>query len=156
MANKTRSIKLSQKIAAPASKIYPKLIESKELTRWFPTRAESDPVVGGHYMLAFEFTDKSVAEKGNHTRKGQFLDLKPNERVRYTWEVDNTEVTFDLKQSTGGTEIDLIHSGWPEGEDEAAYQSHTRGWQFFLSNLKTLIEDGVDNRATAMGMEAKS
>jgi uncharacterized protein YndB with AHSA1/START domain len=155
MATKTRSIQLSQLIAAPASKIYPKLIDGNELSRWFPTRAETDPVVGGHYMLSFEFAPTVANPRPTHSRTGEYLELKTNERVRYTWDVDNTEVTFDLKETDGGTEVSITHSGWPEGSDEA-YKNHLSGWGFFLANLKSLVEDGLDSRTTAVGMKVEA
>jgi hypothetical protein len=35
---------------------------------------------------------------------------------------------------------------------DEAIERHAQGWGFFLGNLKSFLEEGVDRRAEAMGM----
>jgi uncharacterized protein YndB with AHSA1/START domain len=153
MANSTRSIDLHEKIHATPQEIFPYLVKQEKLIQWFPTRAETDPVVGGHYMLAFEFSDAAMAEKGNHIRRGEFKRIHAPKAVEYSWEVSDTDVSFELNSTGGETDIHLIHSGWAANADEEAYQSHLRGWMFFLSNLKTLLESKQDRRSDEMWLK---
>jgi uncharacterized protein YndB with AHSA1/START domain len=155
MSQKTRTIDLHETIAAPASDIFPYLGEQDKIVQWFPTRAETDPVVGGHYMLAFEFADPELAGKGNHERRGKFTRVEAPKALGYSWDVGNTDVLFTLEQSGGQTDIHLVHSGWP-AEDEQAYQQHLQGWTFFLSNLKTLLEQGKDRRTDELWLKAEA
>jgi len=149
----SKTIEISEKIAAPKEKVFPYLLEGKKLIEWFPTMAETDPVVGGHYMFTFEFAAPEQ-HKGNHIREGKFLEIKPGEKLRYEWSIGPTEVEFDLKQNGTMTELQLKHTGWKDTDIEEI-QSHTQGWTFFLQNLKTLLEEGEDRRTSTMGLVSK-
>jgi uncharacterized protein YndB with AHSA1/START domain len=150
MANK-QAIEVQQTINAPREKVFPYLAEQDKIVQWFPTRAETDPVVGGHYMLAFEFADPAMAEKGNHIRKGEFKKVDAPKALEYSWEVGDTDVSFELEGQGNSTTVKLVHSGW---EDQGeAYQQHMQGWTFFLSNLKTLLEEGKDRRTDEMWLK---
>jgi len=146
-----KSIVISQSINASKAAIFPMLVEGDKLSRWFPSRAESDPVVGGNYMFSFEFLDPIAAEKKNHMRRGTFSEIVPNDRVRYSWELGNTEVEIVLVEKNGVTDVTLTHSGWKDG-DENQMNGHNQGWTFFLQNLKDYLENGRDTRAEVMGM----
>ena len=141
MEKKTRSIQMTKEINASPEVIYSMLTEGKELSRWFPHRAETEPVVGGHYMFAF---DHSSGVKDEHT--GTFLELVPNKRVRFTWPKMDTEVTFEIVKNATGSELTINHTGFPETGNEEGYSSTQRGWTFFLGNLKSLLEEGKDTR----------
>jgi uncharacterized protein YndB with AHSA1/START domain len=148
---KKQAIEVQQTIRASREKIFPYLTDQDKLVQWFPTRAETDPVVGGHYMLAFEFSDPAIAEKGNHTREGKYKKVDAPRALEYSWEVGDTDVSFELEGDDKNTTVKIVHSGW---EDQGeAYQQHTQGWTFFLSNLKTLIEDNNDRRADEMWLK---
>jgi len=157
MAQKTRSINLRESINAPKNKVFSMLVKSDELVRWFPTTAEADPVVGGHYAFTFEFLDPATK---SHKHFGKFVDVKAGERVEYTWNADtnavisDTKVAFILSENNGKTDIQLEHTGWND-TDEATkrIEDHTKGWTFFLQNLKSVLEQGQDSRSSLMGMK---
>lgn len=63
---------------------------------------------------------------------GEFLEVRPPERLRYTWRWDGafagmpeSVVTVEFAQSEGGTELSLRHDGFAEA---AARQRHRTGW----------------------------
>jgi uncharacterized protein YndB with AHSA1/START domain len=155
MSQKRRSIELDQTIHASAKEIFPYLGEQDKIIKWFPTRAETDPVVGGHYMLAFEFSNPEHSDKGDHIRRGSFTRVEAPTAIGYSWDVDNTDVLFTLDEKNGMTDIHLVHSGWP-ADDEQAYQQHLQGWTFFLSNLKALLEQGKDRRTDELWLKAEA
>lgn len=76
-----------------------------------------------------------------HSFGGEFLELVPNERIRYSdvFEDPNLpgtiEVTVNLKAVSCGTELSVIQTGVPE---EMCYL----GWQESLLHLATLVEGG--------------
>ena len=55
------------------------------------------------------------------------------------------------------TRLTLAHGGWGTGDEwRESYDMHVGGWQFFLGNLKSHLEDGEDRRASAMGMKTQA
>jgi uncharacterized protein YndB with AHSA1/START domain len=147
------NIEIAKQIDARPERVFRALTDADELTRWFPSSAESDPRTGGDHVLRFQFDDESR----NHTYAGQYEDVTPNERVRYPWkgQFGDTTVEFTLGASDGGTELRLVHSGWSEAAEESR-QMHEQGWGFFLDNLERYLTGGEDQRSAAMQQETAS
>ena len=143
------SIEITKQIDAPPERVFRALTDAEELTRWFPSSAESDPRTGGDYILRFEFDDESK----NHTYAGKYEEVTPLERVRYPWNgrFGDTTVEFVLGSADAGTELTLTHSGWTK-EAEETRQLHEQGWAFFLDNLERYLTGGEDQRDPAMQM----
>ena len=139
-------------IAAPAEKVYRALTESSELTRWFATEAKSDARAGGKYHLTFNFEDASR----NHETQGEYRAAEVGKKVAYSWPAGHanvpTEVEFRLSPKGSATELTMVHSGWAATTEESRTE-HEMGWGFFLSNLKSYLEEGKDQRAAALGMK---
>jgi uncharacterized protein YndB with AHSA1/START domain len=143
--NAMRTIQRSEKINASPREMYEMLTAADQLSRWFPTRSESDPRVGGDYTFTFE--SKAHPEM-NHIRRGTFTELDPGRLVRYNWEVENTDVTFTIAPDGDGSIVSLEHAGWSDdAASDTNVEMHTNGWGFFLQNLKSVAETGVDQRA---------
>ena len=139
-------------IDASANRVYRALTDAGEITRWFASAAESEAKPGGRYRYEYVFADASR----NHTTQGEYRELVPDQTVRYSWPAGHakvpTEVAFSLAPQAGSTQLTLVHSGWTP-ETEASMKEHDMGWGFFLGNLKSYLEDGLDQRAAAMGMK---
>ncbi len=77
--------------------------------------------------------------------KGKFLEIVPNERLRFTWDTSQhapgTIVEILLKSIGGKTVLTLIHSGFKRKTDFEDYSSRESGWNWALSNLKAHLED---------------
>jgi uncharacterized protein YndB with AHSA1/START domain len=81
-----------------------------------------------------------------HSFGGQYLELVPNERLRYTDRFDGPNlpgemtVTITLKKVAVGTELNIVQEGVPDViPPEACYL----GWQQSLRNLAKLIEPEI-------------
>ena len=138
-------IKQSVKIKSPRNQVFNALTQADELIRWFPTRSESDPQPGGKIKLTWEFENANE----NGSQEGNYVEVVPNEKVSYTWAAGSipTLVTFDLKEVNGETSVELDHSTEQDGADEKKLQEdHANQWGFFLMNLKSYLEAGVDLR----------
>lgn len=140
--------KHSLTIAKSKEVVFNALTQANELTRWFPSRAESDPKPGGALKLFWDFTDASH----NGSQDGKYVELVSNEKVSYTWLVTEgavpTLVTILLKEANGETTLDLEHSTSHTGADEKKlHDGHAMQWGFFLMNLKGYLEAGMDMRA---------
>ena len=145
-------IEQTHTIAAAPDRVYRALTDAAEVARWFATSAKVDPTPGGRFTFEFLFDDASR----NHTVDGELRTLTPNRTVAYSWPAGHaklpTDVSFSLAPKDGGTELTLVHSGWKDGTTDAM-KEHDMGWGFFLSNLKSFLEEGKDHRAAAMGMK---
>ena len=145
-------IKQTLTVNAAPERVFRAMTDASEITRWFASSAQSDAKTGGRFKYDYAFDDASR----NHAVDGEYRDLTPGKSVAYSWPAGHaklpTEVAFALAPKDGGTELTLVHSGWTE-ETAASMKEHDMGWGFFLSNLKSYLEEGKDQRAAAMGMK---
>ena len=79
----------------------------------------------------------------SHSFGGEYLELTPHERIRYTDRFDDPnlpgviQVTITLKKVSVGTELDIVQEGIPAViPAEACYL----GWQESLILLAKLVE----------------
>ncbi len=160
----TRMLQKRLGIRAPAAAVFKALTDAGELVRWFPTSAESDPRPGGAYRFHFESAE---APERSRTHAGQFLEVAPPKRVSFTWraplagqapdaaDAPETRVEFVLAEKGGQTEVVLTHSGFGHGADwDRALEEHAEGWGYFVMNLRSYLERGIDTRARDRGLSA--
>jgi uncharacterized protein YndB with AHSA1/START domain len=150
MAN---TVKLHRVFTAPADRIYKAFIDPEAMAKWLPPNGftgkvhSMDATVGGSYKMSFtNFTTGS-----SHSFGGEFLELVPGERIRYTDRFDDPnlpgemETTVELKQTAVGTEVNIEQTGIPEMITvEACYL----GWQESLTLLKMLVEANIPDEGT--------
>lgn len=84
----------------------------------------------------------------SHSFGGEYRELVPKERVRYTDKFDDPNlanemnVTVTLKQVSCGTDMNIEQAGVPDViPAEACYL----GWQQSLQNLARLVEPEIPN-----------
>jgi uncharacterized protein YndB with AHSA1/START domain len=81
-----------------------------------------------------------------HSFGGEYLELVPNEKLRYTDKFDDPnlpgqmEVTVTLKKVAVGTDISIVQSGIP---DMIPVEACYLGWQQSLENLARLVEPHI-------------
>jgi uncharacterized protein YndB with AHSA1/START domain len=138
------TIEKSVTINADASKVLAALTESSQLEKWFPTKAVSEPQVGGKYHLTFIRPGEDT-----HVVDGQFTAVGP-QKVSTSWPMEglgDTEVDWIISESGSGTQVDLVHNGiGDEGPWEQVRAMMDPGWGMFVSNLKNYLEGGDDLR----------
>ena len=83
----------------------------------------------------------------SHAFGGEYVELVPNECLRYTDKFDDPNltgemlVTVSLKKVSVGTQIDIVQAGLPDAIPlDACYL----GWQELLRNLARLVEPEID------------
>jgi len=101
-----------------------------------------DAKVGGSYKMSFtNFTTGRA-----HAFGGEFLDLVPHERLRYTDRFDDPslpgemQTTVTLKAVSVGTEITIVQEGVP---DVVPADACYLGWQESLAALAKLVEPEI-------------
>jgi uncharacterized protein YndB with AHSA1/START domain len=135
----TRSATLRVTISSDAVGIFNYLSDSKKLTLWFPDQAIIEPQLGGKYH--FRWTGAEGVWSGWVT---EFIQ---GNTLGFTWQPPDepvaTNVRIKLFPQGAETTVELSHSGFPTSE---ALEKEVARWTFYLQNLKSFIEQGVDMR----------
>ena len=143
------TVRLHRVLATKPEKVYRAFIEADALAKWLPpngftcTVHEFEGKVGGAYKMSF----RNFTTGDSHAFGGEFVELVPGERLRYTDRFDDPnlpgqiEVTVILKKVSVGTEINITQAGIPDAiPAEACYL----GWQESLRNLAKLVEPEIN------------
>jgi uncharacterized protein YndB with AHSA1/START domain len=136
-------------VNAPRDEVFRALTDAGALKRWWITDGTSEPRSGGHFRYEWRMADAA----DDHVQEGDYDAVVDGVVVAYPWAAtptNPTHVTFALTEADAGTRVSLVHSGFA-AEDEVRAR-HDQGWHGFLSNLKSVLEAGEDNRA-AMGVQ---
>jgi uncharacterized protein YndB with AHSA1/START domain len=142
------TVRLHRVLTTTPEKIYRAFIEPDAMARWLPPNGFTGKVhqmeakVGGKFKMSFtNFTTGTPISFG-----GEYLELAPNERLRYTDIFDDPNlpgvmtVTVDLKKVLVGTELSIVQEGIPDAIPvEACYL----GWQESLRHLARLVEPEI-------------
>ena len=145
MANaNTGTVRLHRVLPTKPEKLYRAFLEADALAKWLPpngftcTVEHLDPKVGGTFRMAF----RNFTTGNSHSFGGEYLELKPNELIRYTDRFDDPglpgvmNVTVQIKAVAVGTEVNIEQSGIPAAIPvEACYL----GWQESLTQLAALV-----------------
>ena len=143
-----RSVHLHRVLRAAPDKVYRAFIDPVAMAKWLPPYGFSctvhhlDARVGGTFRMSFH----NFSTGGADSFGGEYLELVPGERLRYTDRFDNPElpgtleVLVTLQAVICGTEINITQSGIPEVIPlEMCYL----GWQESLAQLATLVEPNI-------------
>ena len=142
------TVRLHRVLAAKPEKIYRAFLEADALAKWLPPNGFTATVhnmeakVGGAFRMSFRNFTTGAA----HAFGGEFLELVPHERVRYTDRFDDPNlsgqivVTVTLKTVLVGTEMTIVQEGLP---DVIPVEACYLGWQQSLDNLAKLVEPEI-------------
>ncbi len=152
MANTNNTIRLHRVLRAPAERVYKAFLDPDALARWLPPYGfigkvhESDMKVGGGYRMSFI----NFGTGSSHSFACKFVELTPNERIRYTDKFDDPNlpgemnVAVTLRMVACGTELTVVQEGIPEViPTEMCYL----GWQESLLQLANLVEPKIPDGA---------
>jgi uncharacterized protein YndB with AHSA1/START domain len=144
----TNSVHLHRVLRATPEKIYRAFLEPDAIAKWLPPDGftckvhHMDAKVGGTYKMSFtNFTNGQ-----SHSFGGKYLELTPNQRIRYTDKFDDPNLpgemltTIELKKVSCGTELTAVQEGIPAAiPTEMCYL----GWQDSLILLAKLVEPDI-------------
>src|SRR5512146_883157 len=124
------TIRLHRVLSTSPEKVYRAFLEADALAKWLPpdgfacTVHHLEPTVGGTFKMSF----RNFTTGDSHAFGGEYLELVPHERLRYTDKFDDPnlpgeiEVTVSLKKVMVGTEVDIVQAGVPDATPpEASY-----------------------------------
>lgn len=114
--------------AAPAT-VFEMWTTADGLRAWWAVDAEVDARPGGALRVDVD---------GEHVMIGEFVELDPPHRVRFTFGWNggmpapgSTDVDVRIEATGSGSRLTLRHHGLPI----EMIESHVRGWQHFLGEL---------------------
>jgi uncharacterized protein YndB with AHSA1/START domain len=156
----THTIRLHRVLRTAPEKVYRAFLEGDAMCKWLPpygftgTMHHLEPKVGGTFKMSFtNFTTSK-----SHSFGGEFLELVPHERIRYTDKFDDPnlpgiiQVTVTLKPVAFGTELHVVQEGVPAViPAEACYL----GWQESLAQLAKLVEPDIPDEMSPVFPAAK-
>jgi uncharacterized protein YndB with AHSA1/START domain len=142
------TVRLHRVLATTPEKLYRAFVEPDALAKWLPpdgfacTVHHLEARVGGSHRMSF----RNFTTGNGHSFGGQYLELLPNERLRYTDKFDDANlpgemtVTVSLKKVAVGTELHIVQEGVP---DVIPVEACYLGWQESLENLARLVEPDI-------------
>lgn len=76
---------------------------------------------------------------------GQVVEANGSDTFAFTFTQDCL-VTVMIKEEKGETVVELVQSSIPEDPNRNIYVDCSYGWTFYLANLKSVLEGGIDLR----------
>ena len=148
----TSTVRLHRVLRAKPERVYRAFLDADAMAKWLPPHGFTGKVhqleakVGGSYKMSF--TNFSTGH--SHSFGGKFLELVPNQRIRYSDRFDDPNMpgemmtTVVLTPVSVGTELHVTQEGIPALiPAEACYL----GWQESLTLLTQLVEPEIPDGA---------
>lgn len=144
----TNTVRLHRVLNAKPERVYRAFIDADAMAKWLPPHGFTgrvhhiDAKVGGRYKMSFtNFSTGSSQSSG-----GKFLELVPNERIRWTDQFDDPNLpgvmttTVEIRAVPSGTELHVTQEGIPDViPPDGCYV----GWQQSLTLLQQLVEPEI-------------
>jgi uncharacterized protein YndB with AHSA1/START domain len=144
----TGTVRLYRVLRASPERVYRAFLEPEAKAKWLPPHGFTckvhhlDARVGGTYRMSFT----NFATGQGHSFGGEYLELVPHERIRYTDRFDDPnlpgemQATVSLRPVSCGTELSIVQEGVPPAIPlEMCYL----GWQESLGQLAHLVEPEI-------------
>lgn len=147
-AGATGTVRLHRVLAAKPEKVYRAFLDADAMAKWLPPHGftahveHMDAKVGGTFKMSF----KNFTTGHAHSFGGEYLELKPNELIRYTDRFDDPNlpgtlhVTIKLRPVSCGTDVEIEQTGIPA---MIPVEQCYLGWQQSLMQLALLVEPEV-------------
>lgn len=136
------AIEQSYYFHTPPKRVFEALTDPKLLVEWFLSKARVEPAEGGSY--AFDWI-------GGYHMVGKVEAYEESKSVSYSWHdkldggrIADTTASFDVSEKGDGTLLRLRHTGFTDPEHFAECSSR---WGYFLTNMKSVLDHGVDLRS---------
>ena len=144
----TNTVQLHRVLKSTPDRVYRAFLNPEAMAKWLPPFGftgkvhQMDAKVGGTYSMSF--TNFTTGD--SHSFGGEYLELVPNELLRYTAKFDDPnlpgqmQTTVTLREVFCGVEIKVVQEGIPAViPAEACYL----GWQESLVLLAQLVEPEI-------------
>jgi uncharacterized protein YndB with AHSA1/START domain len=137
-------------VNVPMEAAYTALSTAKGLSGWMPmeaalTDAGGEPLPpgtagspGDHFRFSWHI---------GHSEEGEFLEANGVDSVRFSFG-QNTEVALSLEETDDGSVVVTMEQTHDRGDEMnlKMKMNYGAGWAFYLANLKSVLEGGLDLR----------
>ena len=144
----SNSVSLHRVLKAPPEKVFRAFTEANAMASWLPpygflcTVHEMNVKEGGTYKMSFH----NFSTGNGHSFGGQYVEIKPNEFLKYTDKFDDPNLPGEMTTSVWlnkvsvGTDLKIIQENIPSViPAEMCYL----GWQESLDKLIKLVEPDI-------------
>src|SRR3569833_2455344 len=117
------TVRLHRVLTTKPEKVYRAFLEADAMAKWLPpygftcTVHEMQAKVGGKFRMSF----RNFTTGNGHSFGGEYLELVPNERIRYFDKFDDPILPCSMLLTVtlralafGGTELNVVQEGIPE------------------------------------------
>lgn len=141
----TGTVRLHRVLRAPPERVYRAFLDADAMAKWLPPHGyickvqHMDASVGGSFRMSF----RNFNTGNSHSFGGEYLELVPHQRVRYTDRFDDPNlrgelhVTVTLTKVSCGTELNIVQEGIPA---VIPVDQCYLGWQESLTQLAAIVE----------------
>jgi uncharacterized protein YndB with AHSA1/START domain len=142
----SNTVRLHRVLRTSPEKLYRAFTDPDAMAKWLPPHGftgkvhQMDARVGGSWRMSFT----NFGSGNSHSFGGQYLELVPGERLRYTSKFDDAnlpgemQTTVTLRKVSCGTDVDVVQEGIP-----AVIPTEALGWQESLTLLAQLVEPEI-------------
>jgi uncharacterized protein YndB with AHSA1/START domain len=144
----TNTVRFHRVLRSKPERVYRAFTDAAAFTKWLPPHGftcqvhELDAKVGGSYRMSFI----NFSTGNGHSFGGKYLELVPDQRVRYNARFDDPNLpgemitTITITPVSVGVEVNIVQEGLPDAIPvEACYL----GWQESLELLTRLVEPEI-------------
>lgn len=148
MVSKTGTVTIHRVFTTPPKRLYEAFLNASALAKWLPPYGFTCQVheylaeVGGQFKMSFT----NFSKGSSHSFSGEYLELIPHQRIRYTNQFDDAnlpgtiEVSIQIQAVMCGSEIKIEQKNIPAVIPvEMCYL----GWQESLKQLAHLVEPDI-------------
>ena len=144
----TGTVRLQRVLRTRPEKAYRAFLESEAIAKWLPPYGftckvhHMDAKAGGTFRMSF----RNFSTGHEHSFGGEYLELVPNQLIRYTDKFDDPNLPGELLVSVTfrpvscGTEMNVVQEGIPE---VIPVEMCCLGWQESLAQLAHLVEPDI-------------
>lgn len=133
--------------------IYKAWTTSEGMQSWFLRKADFYSIAGRLRQPYEEISKEDTYEWYWHgfddsvTEKGEILEVNSIDFVKFTFS-GGSVVSVSMETKNGLTIVELTQENIPEEPDSAKnlFVQCQIGWTFYLANLKSIVEGGIDLR----------
>lgn len=138
------AVRVTRVIGADRQAVWEAWTRPEHMKRWSCPEPGGVKEVTSDLRVGGSFTIRMVVGGVPHSAFGTYREIDEPRRLVYTWdweEEDNamgeTLVTVEFKEVEGGTEVVVLHQGFPA---EEARQGHEEGWNACIDNFAGLFD----------------
>ena len=138
-------------IDATVRNIYNSWATQSGLEKWFPSSAEftspEDELreMNERIQAGDTYLWKWYGFPGGAPERGEILEANGYDRLRFTF-TDCCIVTVFVKSEGGEKVMELVQENIPADDKLGIYLGCSTGWIFYMTNLKSILEGGIDLR----------